>query len=253
VGGKKSVRVTWKATDADHDALSEAIEVSADGGRTWRNVYSGSATNVLLPARYFLGSSRTLVRVTANDGFRSTSAVSKAFRALAAPADVHIDSPSAKASFNSNGSITLKGSASTVKGPVASSRLVWYLDGRVIAHGAAAAVTNLPPGHRFLTLKVKGDSGAGAKIAVVIKAVTPPFIAVTLPAKVSPKATYVTVHIRSGAAVTIKSGGTSVSIKAKHSGVLRVPVKPGHGYLVVTMTAYALRNQYAFTRVVQRA
>jgi hypothetical protein len=167
-------------------------------------------------------------------------------------ADVHIDSPTAKAAFNSNGSITLTGSASTVTGPVASSRLVWYLDGRVIAHGAAVAVKNLPPGHRVLTLKVKGDVGAGARIPVVIRAVTPPFLAVALPTRVTSKSTYVTVHIRSGAAVTIRSGGKSVAIKAKHSGVLRVPVKPGHGYLVITMTAYALRNQYTFTRVVQR-
>ncbi|MDX6227597.1 MAG: hypothetical protein QOI76_987 [Frankiales bacterium] len=255
VGGRKPVRVSWKATDADHDQLNEIVETSADNGRTWRKVYQGSGSSVLLPAGYFLPSAKARVRVTVNDGFRSTSTVSRTFRALRAPAAVHIDSPVKGATFDSDGSTTLMGSASTVTGPVPSSHLVWYLNGHQIARGAHVAVRNLPPGHRVLTLKVAGDPGPGARIKVVIRAVTPPFLAVSVPSRIKTTAKYVDVRLRSGAAVVIRwsgKAGKSIVLKARGHGILRIPVAPGHGEVVITMTAYARRASYTFTRVVER-
>jgi hypothetical protein len=252
IGGSHAVRVTWKATDADRDRLVETVEASADDGRTWRQVYRGAGHTVLLPAAYFTASSRARLRVTVNDGFRSTSVVSGRLHVLAAPATVHIDSPTPKATFRSDGSLTLVGSASTVLGPVPSSKLVWYLDGRQIAKGSHASVRNLPPGHRILTLRVAGDRGRGARVAVTIKAVTPPFLAVRVAASVSTNARFVTVHLRSGAAVTVTSGGKRVVLKAKGSAILRVPITPGHGEVVLTLTATLRRSTYVFTRAVAR-
>ena len=255
VGGLKPVRVSWNATDADHNRLTETVETSADNGRTWRKVYQGSGSSVLLPGSYFLPSARARARVTVNDGFRSASAVSGGFRALRAPATVHMDSPTKGAKFDSDGSITLMGGASTLQGPVASSRLVWYLDGHQIARGAQVAVRNLAPGHRVLTLKVVGDPGAGARIKVVIRPVTPPFLAVTLPSRITTTAKFVDVQLRSGAAVTIRWNGKpakAITLKARGHGVLHIPVTPGHGEVVITLTAYARRYSYTFTRVVQR-
>ena len=123
-------------------------------------VYKGGASTAVLPAAYFAASANARLRVTVNDGFRSTAATSGRFRTLAAPASVRIDSPRTGARFDSDGSMSLFGSASTVAGPVASSRLVWSLDGRQIARGARVAVRNLPPGRRVLTLRVKGDPRA---------------------------------------------------------------------------------------------
>ena len=80
--------------------------------------------------------------------------------------------------------MSLIGSASTVTGPVASSRLIWRLDGRQIARGGRVAVRNLPPGSRVLTLGVKGDPKAVARVTVVIRAVTPPFLKVSLPTRI---------------------------------------------------------------------
>lgn len=252
VGGSHPVRVTWKATDADHDRLVETVEASADNGRTWRQVYRGAGSSVLLSAGYFTASARARLRVTVNDGFRSTSVVSGRLHVLQAPADVHIDSPTAKASFRSDGSVTLVGSASTVLGPVPSSRLVWYLDGKPIAKGARAAVRNLPPGHRILTLKVTGDPGRGARVPVTIKAVTPPFLAVRVASTVSANARFVDVHLRSGATVTVAGAGKRVVVKARGSATLRVPLAPGPGEVVLTMTATLGRASYTFTRVVRR-
>jgi hypothetical protein len=244
--------VSWKAADADHDRLVKTVESSADNGRTWRQVYRGSGSSVLLPAGYFAASVKARLRVTVNDGFRSTSAVSGVLHVRRAAATVRIDTPRTKATVRSDGSITLVGSASTVLGPVPSSKLVWYLDGRPIAKGAHASVRNLPPGHRVLSLKVAGDPGRGARIALTITAVTPPFLAVRLPASVSAKAHYVNVHLRSGAAVTVSAGGKKLTLKARGTGVLRVPITPGHTEVVLTITATLRKASYTFTRAVRR-
>jgi len=254
VGGERAVRVAWKARDADGAGArpTATVEASADDGHTWRRVSAGPAASALLPASYFVGSAKARVRVTVNDGFRSATRVSARFRALRAPASVHIDTPRPRAKVDADGALTLSGSASTVLGPVPASRLVWRLDGRTIARGARASVRDLPPGRRVLTLGVRGDAKAVARVTLTIRSVTPPFLRVTLPARVSAKARFVVVRLRSGAAATVRAGGRSVKVKARGSAVLRVPVAPGRGEAWLTLTARALGNDYHFTRAVKR-
>jgi hypothetical protein len=165
---------------------------------------------------------------------------------------VHIDSPRAGARFDSDGSVSLMGSATTLAGPVASRRLIWRLDGRQIAVGAKVAVRNLPPGRRVLTLGVRGDAKAVARIAVTIRAVTPPFLKVSLPVRVASSARFVVVKLKAGTKTTIRVAGASVTIKARRSAILRVPIRPGRGEAVLVFTAHALGADYSFTRVVRR-
>ncbi|WCB91461.1 hypothetical protein DSM104299_00132 [Baekduia alba] len=253
VGGTRAVRVAWKAGDADGGALAATVEASTDDGRTWRRIAQGAATSATLPASYFAASTQARVRVTVDDGFRSVAAVSRRFRALRAPASVHIDTPRTGAKVASDGALTLSGSASTLQGRVASGRLVWRLDGRAIARGARASVRDLPPGRRVLTLGVRADAKAVARVVVTIRAVTPPFLRVTIPSHVSAKARSVLVRLRSGAATTVRGGGRSVKIKARGRATLRLSVRRGHAAAWITLTARALGNDYSFTRVVRRS
>jgi hypothetical protein len=252
VGGSRPVRVAWKAGDADGGRVRATVETSADDGRTWRRIYQGPSTSTALPAAYFAGSAKARVRVSVNDGFRSTSVVSGRFTALRAPASVHIDSPRTGTSVDSDGSLTLAGRASTLRGPVSSGRLIWRLAGRQIARGARTAVRNLPPGRRVLTLGVRGDPRALAKVAVVVRAVTPPFLRVSLPSRIPASARSVLVRLRSGTTATVGAAGRSVRIKARGRAVLRVPVRPGRTELALTLTARALGHDYVFTRAVRR-
>jgi len=252
VGGTRAVRVAWTASDADGGTLTSTVEASADDGASWRQIYDGPTSAATLPAAYFAGSAKARVRVTVNDGFRSTSVVSARFRTLQPPASVQIDAPLKGARVNSDGSLALSGSASTVAGPVASRRLVWRLDGRQIATGARAAARDLPPGRRTLTLSVRGDARAKASVVVVVRAVTPRFLKVTLPRRVGRTARVITVRLRSGTAATVRAGGASVRIKARKGGVLRVPITPGSGEVVLTFQARALGERYTFTRAVRR-
>ena len=252
VGGTKPVRLAWKGEDADGDRLLATVEASADDGRTWRRIYEGSASSAVLPAGYFAASATARLRISVNDGFRSASVVSARFRSLRAPASVHIDSPRTGARFDSDGSVSLSGSASTLQGAVASGRLVWSLDGHPIARGARVAVRNLPPGRRRLSLGVRGDPRARATVAVVIRAATPPFLRVSLPSRIARTARFVTVRLRSGAAATIRANGSTVRIRARRRAVLRVPIRPGRGEVVLPLTAHALGADYGFTRAVAR-
>jgi len=252
VGGTKPVRVAWTARDGDGDRLVTTVEASADDGRTWRRISQGQATSTALPAAYFAASTKARIRVTVNDGFRATSAVSGRFTALRAPATVRIDMPRPRTKLDSDASLTLTGSASTLTGPVASGRLVWRLDGRQIARGARTAVRNLPPGRRVLSLGVRGDAKAGARVIITVRAVTPRYLRVSVPSRVSSTARSVVVRLRSGAAATVRSGGRQVRIKARGRGVLRIPIRPGRDDVVLTLTARALGSDSTFTRVVRR-
>ena len=111
---------------------------------------------------------------------------------------------------------------------------------------------NLPPGRRVLTLGVTGDPQATARVTVVIRSVTPPFLKVSLPARVGRSARFVVVKLKSGTKATIRVAGKRVTIKARTTVTLRVPIRPGRGEAVLVFTAHALGADYSFTRVVRR-
>ncbi len=252
VGGARAVRVAWTGSDADGDKLVSTIETSADDGDTWRQIYQGGASAATLPAGYFAASAKARLRITVNDGFRATSVVSGRFRTLRPPATVQIDSPRKGTKLGSDAALSLIGAASTVAGPVASGKLIWRLDGRQVASGKRTSVRNLPPGRRVLSLTVRGDAKAGARVTLVIRPVTPRFLQVTLPRRIGPAARSIAVRLRSGTATTVRAAGKSVRIKARRRGVLRVPIAPGRGEVVLTFTARALGHDYVFTRAVRR-
>ena len=246
------MRIAWRGSDADGDKLMSTIETSADDGDTWRQIYQGGASAAKLPAGYFAGSDKARLRITVNDGFRATSIVSGRFRTLRPPTTVKIDTPRKGTKLDSDAALSLIGAASTVAGPVASGKLIWRLDGRRIANGRRTSVRNLPPGRRVLSLKVRGEANAGARVTLVIRPVTPRFLHVKLPRRVAPNTRSIAVGLRSGTAATVRAAGRSVRIKARRRGVLRVPIAPGRGELMLTFTARALGHDYVFTRAVRR-
>ncbi|HRI15508.1 MAG TPA: immunoglobulin domain-containing protein [Verrucomicrobiota bacterium] len=70
--------VAWASSDADADLLTHDVFYSADGGINWEAVALG-VTNNLIPVRFSRGSTNALVKVTANDGFHSSSEISERF------------------------------------------------------------------------------------------------------------------------------------------------------------------------------
>ena len=252
VGGRHAVRVAWRAKDADGGTLVSSAEVSTDGGRVWRLIYQGPKSSTSLPAAYFTASRRTRIRVRVSDGFRSTTARSATFRTLRPPASVRIDAPRTRIRLASDATLRLSGSASTVVGQVPSNRLVWTFAGQSVARGRKTTLRNLPPGRRKLTLTVRGDPKARASVTLNVRDSTPRFLKATLPRRIGRSARRFTVRLRSGTNATVRAGGRSVRIKARRRGVLRVPVRPGRGPVLVTFTVRALGGDYAFTRVVKR-
>ena len=81
---------------------------------------------------------------------------------------------------------------------------------------------------------------------------TPPFLKVSLPKRVGRSARFVTVKLKSGTKTTIRVAGRRVTIEARRSVSIKVPIRPGRGEAVLVFTAHALGATTSFTRVVSR-
>ena len=60
------------------------------------------------------------------------------------------------------------------------------------------------------------------------------------------------VRLKSGTKTTIRVAGKRVTINARRSVTLKVPIRTGRGEAVLVFTAHALGADYSFTRVVRR-
>jgi hypothetical protein len=94
VGGQGPAVVRWRATDADRDALTVALEYSRNDGATWERMYVGPNTgSARLSNRFFSAAPRARVRARVLDRFDEGAATSAPFRALGALPTVAIGGP----------------------------------------------------------------------------------------------------------------------------------------------------------------
>jgi hypothetical protein len=234
VGRTRAVSVAWQAADADGETLDAAIAYSIDDGRTWRTVYVGpSSGRATLPSAYFAGSRRARVRVSVDDGFNRTSAVSGRFRALGRPPDVRIDAPAAGTILAGNATLSLRGHAfdDTVR-LVPGNRLAWFLGRRRIARGANAAVTGLPPGRRRISLVAMDASGrrGTAFVVVNVQGAAPLFLTLRAPRTLGRGARVVGIRVASSLPATLRVGAQRAAVD-RRARTVPVRIAPGRGVL----------------------
>ncbi len=105
-------RRTPTATRSRRPSRSRPTAVARGGGST-----RAGATTTVLPAAYFAASANARIRVTVNDGFRSTAAIVRPVPDARSPGQrAHRQPAHTGARFDSDGSMSLIGSASTVAG-----------------------------------------------------------------------------------------------------------------------------------------
>ena len=94
IGGPRGAVIRWRAQERGGDALDVTVDYSADGGRSYRPIYTGpNHGSVLLPS-YLLSASRNArVRLYVSDGFNEAIITSSRFIARGAPPMVHITEP----------------------------------------------------------------------------------------------------------------------------------------------------------------
>jgi hypothetical protein len=93
-GVSGAVTAAWQGADPDGDPLTYLVDYSVDDGRTWTTV-SANVTGAALEfdASEFPGSGAARLRVTASDGFNTTTAVSDSFSVESKPPALYITTP----------------------------------------------------------------------------------------------------------------------------------------------------------------
>jgi hypothetical protein len=247
--------VRWKAADADHDALQAGVDYSADGGRSFRTVWSGASTGkATLPAGALGRADKALVRVRVSDGFDQATAVSKPFSVAGRAPTVTMDVP---ATLPASAPLRLAGSA-TDDGFAPVANLRWTIDGKTAATGARATVDGLAPGRHTVRLVATDRAGrhASAHARVTVAPVTPQPLSIAAPAKLDAKASSVTLTVAAATACKLTvagAGATTTTAKLTRApSQVAVPVKPGTTALKLTLTfrsgRYGTRDAVSISR-----
>src|SRR5215211_1511321 len=174
VGGRPTVVVTWKASDADGATLRTKLDYSYDGGRTWRPIFASQATRrALLPAADLSASRKARLRLRLSDGFNVTTLLSPVFRSKGRPPSVAITSPEPGVRLNvrADETLYLSGTGTDDRDQqLSGKRLRWFDGRRAIGRGVAVAVNGLRPGKRTLRLVARDARGrrATARVRVTV-------------------------------------------------------------------------------------
>lgn len=165
-----SVPVTWTASDADGDPLEIAVAYSIDDGAHWTPVaFAQGSGSVDLPVALLGGSDAARVRVTASDGFQSSSATSVAFSVAYQPPRPYVRAPKAGSTYLEGQRIILRGGADDNQdGKLAGASLRWRSarDGD-LGTGSEQGVS-LSVGTHTLTLEARNSAGLTATTQVTL-------------------------------------------------------------------------------------
>lgn len=171
------VTVEWQATDADGDALSYALQYSADDGASWKTIAVGlTSTTIAIPWATLAGTSAARMRVEASDGFDVASDASDApFVVAQHSPSVDLVTPSADSHFAGRQLVVLRADAyDREDGRLSPPALVWTssVDGPLGAGTEIARTADtLSEGSHVLTVTATDGSGLTAQDTVQVRIV----------------------------------------------------------------------------------
>ena len=170
VGGRRPVRIRWRATDLDGDQLTVRVEYSPGGQRAWRPIFLGpDRGRAVVPGRYLSAARNGRVRVLVNDGFDTATAVSRLFTARGGPPTVSIASPLRGARIAADASLYLAGVAFRDSGEALRGKhLRWFAGRRRLGTGPAVSVWGIRPGRRRVRLEARDQLGRIGRDSVVV-------------------------------------------------------------------------------------
>jgi hypothetical protein len=181
-----SATFSWTSADADGDPLSYVIDYSADSGTTWSALATGVTSTVYTTDLTTLtASANALIRVTASDGFNSTTDASNAvFNVSPHAPSAAIVSPEANHLYVADQTIILNGTAiDTEDGILAGSRLSWTsnLNGQLgTGNSLSINASTLQEGTHTITLSATDSTSrtGTANISIRVFRIRPVFPAV---------------------------------------------------------------------------
>ncbi len=240
---RRSLRVSWRATDPDGDALQATVGFSPSPGAPYKTLYEGVDTGaVTVPARQLQASRRARVRVTVNDGFNEVSAESARFRADGAPPTARIIVPARGVTGKAGGRTLLEGEATDDAGrALTGRRLTWFAGKRRLGTGSPLRA-RIPAGRVKLRLQARDRRGrrASATRVLVQEPVTLDLTELRAPDRVTRRTKRITVRIAATTPSRARIGGRTVRVGTKTRKV-RVPLprRPKSGLLKVAVKVTA--------------
>lgn len=171
--GSEAVGISWVASDADGDELTYSVEHSTDGGATWTPIALGlTTTSTSVALSELAASDTTMLRVTASDGFHSSSDETVAFVVDEhAPEITVVGDPSFRP-YLPGQEVAAEAAALDVEdGMLAGGSLVWSSDrDGELGRGPVLNVASdsLSIGEHRLTVTATDSSGRSASVELPI-------------------------------------------------------------------------------------
>jgi hypothetical protein len=247
VGRGKTTLIRWHAADRDRDKLVARVDYSIDDGRHYMPLYEGpNRGSASMPSAMLSGSSQARVRVTVNDGFNQTAAISGRFRAAGRPPQARIITPVRGAAFSAANTIVVAGTAYDDRRlEIPASRLRWF-DGRhQLGRGNQLSINGLLPGLRRIRLVARDRAGriGVAVVSIHIQPVRPRFILLRVPTRMRSGARSLTLRVSTTVPAILATRHARYRV-SRHVRALRVRVPRGNGTLrlVLTLRAGRLRS-----------
>ena len=158
--------VTWRTIGASSMPTIATVDLSINGGHTWRTIAAAvPTTSVVIPAFALSRSAHAQIRVRVSDGFSWKSAIVAGLRMAGTAPTISIQGP-----ILSGGSLT----AGTTTRLTATARddanralqgrsIRWLAGGKRIATGTRLALTPLKPGRHTITAVATDSTGRTAR------------------------------------------------------------------------------------------
>jgi hypothetical protein len=176
--------VNWDVTDSTRLHLTAAVDFSADGGTTWREVYDGPAViagpagGATIPRTLLTTTKQAELRVRVSDGYNQVSANSAQF--CVAPAAPTVTISTAADQLTPGGMLALSGSAfDDNRTPITGKLLTWRAygpglppSGSLLGTGSPL-ITTLPAATAQITLTATAADGSATATEQASTPLTP--------------------------------------------------------------------------------
>ena len=174
--GDAPVRVSWRAEDADGDALRSTLLYSSNGGQTWQVLAVDLPDTSLELDPAMLSGGEACFRVIVSDGLNEAEAVSSPLSLPDRPPLVYISSPWGD-TFAMDEPVILNGYAYDLEeGELPPAQLQWLdAEGQPLGQGPRLDITGLSPGEHRIILQARDATGqtARAEVTITVEGVIP--------------------------------------------------------------------------------
>ncbi len=248
--------ITW-ASHGEGAESSVSIDMSVDGGASWREIYSGpDKGRANVPSLLFADSApgHARIRVRINDGFNETAVASGALTTTGGAPYVRIFEPANGRRFRHDALIYLKGTGfDNAPSPLTAKSLTWLVDGRVVGEGPRASVSILRPGPHKIELRARDGRGriSTANVSITSLPVKPMFVQLKPPASLLTTVELVRLSASTTIPATLFVAGKHFSL-TRQPQQLEVPVRPGNGPAMIVMRLEANGMTNVSTLVIRR-